>query len=216
MNNEWVIQKGSAYSLGDDWIGSEIYVNIDGEMAEICTVNLVLTQSERFKLRQIENEYDNMRYSEIGEKKHWWQRIKFNNDDWKLAHEKYMREREEIYKRPKVLHDKYLSIILAAQSAVNLLESYKHTGVMDDEILERTLAIAKGEIAPMFQYSGQICSCGHPDKEHDTKYEWAKNRGGCTVENCDCKRFERATDIVGEIKTYNLIELREKNKLNSD
>ena len=212
LTDEWVIEKGSAYGLGEDWIGSEIYVNIGGEMAKICRINLILTKNEHLRLREIESERDQALDSHISDKKYWWQIIKTDNSEtsWKTAHKKYMKDREDLYKRPKELHDKYLSIVLASQSAINLLEEYSVSGKIDTEKLDRVLAIAKGEIAPMFQYSGQLCSCGHLEQQHATKYKWCENQAECTAENCDCTRFEHATDIVGEIKTYNLKELREK------
>jgi hypothetical protein len=217
-DTEWVIEKGSAYSLGDDWIGSDIYADVDGEMASICSVHLVLTQKEHLKLRKIENERDkslDVAVASTKTLKTWWQKIRQGNSDdnesnWKVAQEKYIKEREELYKRPKILHDKYLSIILSAQSAVNLLKNYKETGTIDKAKLERVLAIADGNIAPMFQYVGQICSCGHLESEHATEYLYFKNRGKCTVPSCDCKHFEHATDVVSEVKTYDLKSLRRK------
>ena len=213
--SEWLIEKGSCYSsLGDNWIGSDIYVNIDGEMAKICSVHLVLTQKEHFQLRKIENEYENYLHPSAGKKKHWWQRDEPSKSDWKEIHKKYWSDRENTYKRPKVLHDKYLSIVLAAQSAVDLLARYKEVGTIDTEELERVLSIARGDIAPIFEYTGQICSCGHKDASHTTKYSWDKNGVACTEDKCNCKHFEHATDIVGVIKTVNLRELREEEKTN--
>ena len=217
-DTEWVIEKGSAYSLGDDWIGSEIYVDVDGEMAEICSVRLVLTQKEHLKLRKIEKERDkalDVAVANTKLPKTWWQKIRQDKSDgtesnWKAAQEKYIKEREELYKRPKILHDRYLSIILSAQSAVNLLKNYKETGTIDEAKLERVLAIADGNIAPMFQYVGQICSCGHLDSEHATEYPFFENRGKCTTPGCDCEHFEHATDAVSEVKTYDLKSLRRK------
>ena len=209
MKFEWLIEKGSRYStLGDDWIGSDIYINIDGEMAEICSVHLVLTQKEHLQLRKIEQEY-NHNLESINDKKHWWQRSRPSDFNWKTIHKKYMNDCEEIYKRPKILHDKYLSIILAAQSSVDILAKYKETGIIDIDELEQVLSVARGDIAPVFEYAGQICSCGHKDIEHATEYSWDKNGAECTERDCRCRRFEHATDMVGTIKTVNLREIRE-------
>ncbi len=215
MESEWMIEIGSCYStLGDNWVGSEIYANIGGEMAEICSVHLVMTQREHFRLRKIEDEYSKGLYSVSSSsgKKRWWQKKGSTESEFdrKIRHEKYMQDREELYKRPELLHDKYLSIILSAQSAVNLLTEYKETGVIDAERLERVLAIARGDIAPTFKYAGQICSCGHEATSHATQYLWDKNGAGCTEEDCDCKCFVHATDIVGVISTVSLRELRER------